>query len=33
MARSLGLVGRTARELLEEFDPALLPSEPTVFAP
>ena len=33
MARSLGYRGRTARELLSEFDPSTLPHEPTVFAP
>ena len=33
MARSLGYRGRTPAELLEEFDPAQLPHEPTVFAP
>jgi glutamyl-tRNA synthetase len=33
MARSLGYRGRTPAEMLEEFDPAQLPREPTVFAP
>jgi glutamyl-tRNA synthetase len=33
MARSLGYRGRTAREMLSEFDPTQLPHEPTVFAP
>jgi glutamyl-tRNA synthetase len=33
MARSLGFAGTTPQELLAEFDPARLPSEPTVFAP
>jgi glutamyl-tRNA synthetase len=33
MARSLGYRGRTPAELLEEFDPSALPSEPTVFSP
>lgn len=33
MARSLGFRGVTAAELLEEFDPAALPREPTTFAP
>ena len=33
MARSLGFVGRSPSEMLEEFDPERLPREPTVFAP
>jgi glutamyl-tRNA synthetase len=33
IAASLGMSGRTAAELLEEFDPARLPTEPTVFEP
>jgi glutamyl-tRNA synthetase len=33
IARSLGLEGNTAGELLERFDPGLLPTEPTVFHP
>jgi glutamyl-tRNA synthetase len=32
MARSLGLRGDTPREMLEGFDPAALPREPTVFS-
>jgi glutamyl-tRNA synthetase len=31
MARSLGLPGRTAADLLDGFDPAALPREPTVY--
>jgi glutamyl-tRNA synthetase len=31
MATSLGLAGRTTAELLEEFDPAAIPREPTIF--
>jgi glutamyl-tRNA synthetase len=33
MAESLGLRGRTAAELVGEFDPAALPREPATFAP
>ena len=33
MARSLGYRGRTPVEMLEEFDPAALAREPTVFSP
>jgi glutamyl-tRNA synthetase len=33
IASSLGLSGGTARELLEQFDPAGLPTEPSVFRP
>jgi glutamyl-tRNA synthetase len=31
MARSLGLPGRTAAEMLDGFDPAALPREPTTY--
>jgi glutamyl-tRNA synthetase len=33
MGRSLGLPGRTAAELLDGFDPAALPREPTTYRP
>ena len=33
IATSLGMTGRTAAELLEQFDPARLPTEPPVFTP